>query len=223
MSKLPGKKIDVLVVKAGAQSFKVDLRLEQSRGLFYAELGGEVFSGLGLKELRAQLAEKAKAMTAYVFSWFIVVNLSIGSGNQRGSTWQTTPRALPSLSAICGLSFNFEVVERSQPFIPQDAQRDARPARLTRTVTITDGVPTASGEHRVEPVYENGDNDSFPYTPERYAKLLAIQRAFRELVMQLHTLCGGDGENVAAQLDARHLSAAFTAQVLPLMLTEGKD
>lgn len=223
-----GKKIDVLEIVHGAHNHKVELRLDKTSGKFSAELGGETFEVTNLTELKKLLQAKAEQMASYEFRWYIDIDLSFQKGSRRSSYGVDFEDLVPE--ELCQLGFSFDVYERSQMIETDETDYRGRKlmCRLERQLVERDGklvpdeqshvgaVARASrgeGEFRRVHVTDGRDDSTIEYTPERYAKLVAIRAGLYELARRLHEVVG-DSKKAALSLDG--------ASVRQLLLAGGK-
>jgi hypothetical protein len=218
-----GKKIDILEIKHGAHTHKVELRLDKNNGEFSAELGNEHFVSRDLGELTKLLRAQAAQMASYEFRWWIDIRLSFSANGVRRSSYGVDFVDL-NPDELCQLGFSFEVYERSQLISTDDAGWLCRLERQlvdvdgalvpeNRGVYVGDAARAARGEadFRRVTVREGQDDDvSIEYTPERYAKLCAIRRGLYELARRLNEVVG-DSNKAAAALDGAPL-----LQLLPV-------
>lgn len=206
----PGKKIDVLRIEEGAQRHNVELRFDKSRGTFHAHLGGVDFSAPTLKEITDKLQERARTLVEYEYKWYIRVDYGIDESCP-GASWSggTSFDELEEGRIIVGINFRFRVEERSQAVKTDDTDYRGNPVwmRLHRSVEENDAgelEPVGPREpDKFSPNTDGDDDDGWIlFTPERYAKLKAIQAALYELARRLHEVVGKDAKAVQRALDA---------------------
>jgi hypothetical protein len=226
-----GKKIGKLTVKLDRKksrykwaSVEVDLRVEVTTGMFYAQYDGTWYSADTKDDLEAQI--KVAATKALSIEWKRYIKISYSaegfpiedetSGRPAKAGQYTTfdiddrrvfnhHRAgkgeVPF--AICSISLHWSICEISEPYpLPEDPKKMIR---ARREIGIWRWGEDIGKEKIGEP--DEWENDVIPsgtflWTPEREAVLVEIIGALGKLDQRLVDLFSGDAAQLAAKIDA---------------------
>lgn len=198
-----GKKIEMLNIGEGAQSLKIELRFDRNKGDLFAELGGTEFSALTLGELKKMLEDKAKSMVSYEFAWYIDVTFDVSRCGNGSYLERVDFDEILKDEHVDGLRFYFKVFERSQHIKSdhKDYYGNDTWLYVERPVEEVNGELRPVGEPKPCKHATRNRTEWLAYTPERYAKLVAIRVALKELARRLDIICGGDAKKIMLALD----------------------